>query len=164
MGNIQEIETHYTFHSGVGNIGDSFFYLPHWYKNNYLLLTLVQGKSPAGNGPWLEYLEKRGIKFELMGEACLVMPESVEQIFLDERTFHGESEVYVCHKKPQPDSVPANSYPTSSFNFDDGVPSGFSDGLKALDALLYMSEGSGVNIAHKLKEEIIYFVREMSMP
>ncbi len=162
MANIQERETHYTFHSRVGNIGDSFFYFTYWYNNNHLLVTLVQGMPTSANGPWLKYLESRGIKYELMGGACLIPPESVERVFTEEATFKGLNEVYVCARRPSPASIPVRSYPADSFEFGETLPEGFEEGLKALDALVYLSDGGGVNIAHKLKEEIIYFVREFS--
>ncbi len=162
MANIQEKETHYTFHARNGNIGDSFFYFTYWFKNNYLLITLVQGKAPSENAPWLEYMDKQGIKHEMMGQACLIAPESVEQLFIEEATFKGQNEIYVCHKKPDMKDVPARSYPAGIYEFGEELPDGFEDGLMALDALLYLSDGKGVNMAHKLKEEIIYFVREMN--
>ena len=163
MANIQDKETHYTYHSTVGGIGDSFYYLPHWYKNGYVLVTLVQGMRPADNGPWLEYLKAKGIVHELMGGSCLVMPESVENLFLDERTFTGGSEMYVCHKRPEPEAVPTVNYRPAAFKFGEELPDGFLDVLRALDALVFMSDGDGVNMAHKAKEEIIYFVKEMGM-
>jgi len=166
MANIQDMETHFTFYSAVGDIEGSFFYLPHWYNGNYVLVTLVQGVVPSGNGPWLEYLGKRGIVHEMLGSACLVLPESVEQLFLDEKTFTGNCEIYVCNKKPSSDAVPDKSYLPAQAKFDIDMPAGFLEGLRGLDALAYMSEGGaggGVNIAHKAKEEIIYYVMEMKM-
>ncbi|MBI5694988.1 MAG: hypothetical protein HZC51_04480 [Nitrospirae bacterium] len=164
MANIKETETHYTFRSNIGNIGDSFFYLPHWYKENHVLITYVQGKAPAQHADWLAYLGKRGISHEIIGSYVLVMPESVEQMFVDENTFRGLSEMYVSRKRPTAETVPAKVYPADGCDFNTAVPDGFMDGLIALDALVYMSEcGDGVNIAHKHKEEIIYFVKEMSV-
>jgi len=162
MANIQDKETHFTFHSKVGNIGESFYYLPHWYKDAYVLLTRVQGGKPADKKEWLEYLEKRGIKHEFIGGACLIMPESVEDLFLDERTFTGDCEMYVCHKRPDASTVPEVTYTPGEVVFGEEVPAGFLKGLRALDALVFMSDGEGVNMAHKAKEEIIYFVREMT--
>jgi len=162
MGNIQDKETHFTFHSNVGSINDSFFYFTHWYKNNFVLITLAQGYRPADNALLLDYLNVRGIKYEMMSGACLVMPESVEQLFVEENTFKGLSEIYVCHKKPSPETVPDKTFPADSFEFGDELPEGFLEGIRTLDALVYISDGNGVNIAHKAKEEIIYFVREMS--
>jgi len=162
LANIQEKTTHYTFHSRVGNIADSYFYFTYWYNVNYLLITLVQGKTPADNLPWLGYLEKRGIKHELIAGACLIYPESVEQLFIEEATFTGMNEVYICARKPEEKNIPPRSYPAGTYEFGEELPEGFEDGLMALDALVYLSDGKGVNIAHKLKEEIIYFVRELS--
>jgi hypothetical protein len=163
MANIQDRETHFTYHSRPGSIGDSFFYFPYWYKNNFVLVTLVQGMAPSENKAWLEYLDQRGIRHEAAGRACLVHPESVERLFLDERAFGGKSEIYICNKKPPAETIPARSYPADTAEFGEELPEGFLDGLRALDALAYLSDGSGVNIAHKAKEEIIYFVKEMGM-
>ena len=163
MANIQDKETHFTFHSNIGTVGDSFFYLPHWYKGNYILVTMVDGLRPSENAAWLEYVKKRGLAHEMMGAACLIMPESVEDLFVDERTFTGDSEMYVCNKKPDAGAVPSRSYMPGTQKFGEELPEGFLEDLRKLDALAYMSDGDGVNIAHKAKEEIIYYVLEMKM-
>jgi len=159
--NIKENETHYTFHSNAGSIGDSFYYFTYWYNKNFVLVTRVQGKTPSENAEWISYLDKSGIQYELIGTACLVPAESVERLFLDERTFTGGGEIYVLHKRPAPEVIPEHSYPAEEINFNDTVPDGFLADIKALDALVYISDGKGANIAHKLKEEIIYYVREI---
>lgn len=163
MANIQDNGTHFTFNTHVGSIGDSFFYFNHWYGGNYVLVTLVRGQAAAQHSDWLLYLDTRGIQYEIIGTACLIDPPSVEQLFVDESTFDGLSEMYVCHRRPGSNNVPNAVYPADRYNFSEGLPDGFLDGLRALDALVYMSGGSGVNIAHKAKEEIIDYVRELSL-
>lgn len=163
MANIRDNGTHFTFRTKSGSIGDSFFFFTHWYSGNYVLVTLLQGKTPSGFGDWLDYLRRGGIEHEVMGRACLIMPGSAEKLFLEERSFKGLSEIYICHKRPAPGAIPSVAYPASEFDFNDGPPEGFLEVINALDALAYMSGGAGVNIAHKAKEEIIFFVKEMSM-
>lgn len=163
MANIQDNETHFTYHTDVGSISDTFFYFTHWYGGNYVLVTLVRGMAAARNADWLTYLDAREITHEVIGDACLIMPESAEQLFVDEATFDGIAEMYVCHTRPNADTVPNAAYPADKFNFDEDVPAGFLDGIRKLDALVYMSGGLGVNIAHKVKEEIIFYVRELSL-
>lgn len=163
MANIQDFGTHFTFRTRAGSIGDSFFFFTHWYSGNYVLVTLLQGKTPSGFGDWLDYLTRSGIEHEVMGRACLIMPGSTEKLFLDEGSFKGLSEIYICHNRPAPGAVPRAAYPAGEFDFNEGPPEGFLEGMRALDALAYISDGAGVNIAHKAKEEIIFFVKEMSM-
>jgi hypothetical protein len=164
MANIKDTGTHFTYRSKSGSIGDSFFFFPHWYGGNFVLVTLLQGKIPSGYGEWLDYLVRQGIEHEVMGRACLIMPGSTEQLFLDERSFTGGSEIYICHKRPEPGAVPRDSYPADDFNFNDNAPDGLMNNIRALDALAYLSDGQGgINIVHKMKEEIIFFVKEMSM-
>jgi len=164
MANIKDAGTHFTYRSKSGSIGDSFFFFPHWYGGNHVLVTLLQGKTPSGFGAWLDYLVRQGIEHEVMGRACLIMPGSTEQLFLDEASFKGGCEIYICHKRPEPAAVPRKTYPSDEFDFNDGAPGELLEGIRALDALVYLSEGpGGLNIAHKMKEEIIFFVKEMSM-
>lgn len=163
MANIQDNGTHFTYHTDVGSIEDSFFYFTHWYGGNYVLVTLVDGTPAARNEAWLGYLASSGIAHEVMGGACLVMPASTEQLFVDGGTFRGLSEIYVCHKMPGEADIPKAAYPVDRYDFGEDLPDGFLEGVRKLDALVYMSGGRGINIAHKVKGEIIFFVREMSM-
>jgi hypothetical protein len=159
---IEDRGDYYTIHTQVGNIGDSFFYQTYWYYDNHLLINVVRGERAALNTGWMKYLNDRGIKHEVIGESVVIMPESVEQVFMDEGTFTGGvCEVYVCKQKPTAENVPDKTYTPDDVNFSEDMPKDFMAAFDALGSHVYMSGGEGgINIAHRHKEEIIYFVQD----
>jgi len=152
----------FTAHTQVGNIGDSFFYQTYWYYDNHLLITTVRGENAAKNDGWMKYLADGGIKHEVVGDSVIILPESVEKLFMDEGTFSGGvCEVYVCRQKPTADTLPKRTFLPPEVKFDEELPEEFLDTFDALGSHVYMSGGKGgINIAHKYKEEIIFFVQD----